>query len=119
LSNKIYHHFPIKSTYLFKGVQIKAGHFTHVIIDEVRASHYRIVMCTCVSAGVLYSLGIKAGHFTHVIIDEVRASHYRIVVCTCVSAGVLYSLGIKAGPNKIYHHFPIKSTYLFKGVHSN
>lgn len=35
------------------------------------ASRYRIIISTCVSAGVLYSLGIKAGHFTHVFVDEV------------------------------------------------
>lgn len=40
--------------------------------DLETASYYRIVVCTCVSAGVLYSLGIKAGHFTHVIVDEVQ-----------------------------------------------
>jgi hypothetical protein len=87
--------------------------------DLETASHYRIVVCTCVSAGVLYSLGIKAGHFTHVIIDEVRASHYRIVVCTCVSAGVLYSLGIKAGHfmqviigEVIFSHYRIVYMYL-------
>ena len=76
-------------------------------------------MGTCVSAGVLYSLGIKARYFTHVIIDEVRASHYRIVVCTCVSAGVLYSLGIKAGHfmqviigEVIFSHYRIVYMYL-------
>jgi hypothetical protein len=47
--------------------------------DLETASHYRIVVCTCVSAGVLYSLGIKAGHFMQVIIGEVIFSHYRIV----------------------------------------
>ncbi|XP_060083408.1 RNA helicase Mov10l1-like [Ylistrum balloti] len=34
------------------------------------ASHYRVVVCTCASAGILYTLGIKAGHFSHVFVDE-------------------------------------------------
>ncbi|XP_064616004.1 LOW QUALITY PROTEIN: RNA helicase Mov10l1-like [Liolophura sinensis] len=33
-------------------------------------SHYRIIVCTCASAGMLLSLGIKVGHFTHVFVDE-------------------------------------------------
>ena len=28
-------------------------------------------MCTCVTAGVFFSLGISVGHFTRVFIDEV------------------------------------------------
>lgn len=31
---------------------------------------YRILVCTCVSSGLLYSLGLKTGHFTHVFVDE-------------------------------------------------
>ena len=36
------------------------------------AARYRILVTTCVSAGVLYGQGIRAGHFTHVFVDEVR-----------------------------------------------
>ena len=35
------------------------------------AAHYRIVICTCTTAGQLHTLGLPAGHFTHVFIDEV------------------------------------------------
>lgn len=31
---------------------------------------YRILVCTCVTSGLLYSLGLKTGHFTHVFVDE-------------------------------------------------
>ncbi|GJE86466.1 RNA helicase [Phanerochaete sordida] len=31
---------------------------------------YRVIVCTCVSAGIPYGLGVKRGHFTHVFIDE-------------------------------------------------
>ena len=30
----------------------------------------RIIVSTCVTAGILYSLGLPVGHFTHVFIDE-------------------------------------------------
>ncbi|XP_048252901.1 RNA helicase Mov10l1-like isoform X2 [Haliotis rufescens] len=33
-------------------------------------SRYRVVVCTCNSAGSLYTLGLKAGHFTHAFVDE-------------------------------------------------
>lgn len=53
--------------------------------DLETASHYRIVVCTCVSAGVLYSLGIKAGHFTHVIIDEAgQATEPESLISACL-----------------------------------
>lgn len=39
--------------------------------DLDMASHYRVVVSTCISAGTLYMCGIKAGHFTHVFVDEV------------------------------------------------
>ncbi|XP_077977756.1 uncharacterized protein LOC144433319 [Glandiceps talaboti] len=33
-------------------------------------AHHRIVVSTCVTAGMLYQLGLKSGHFTHVFVDE-------------------------------------------------
>ena len=44
-------------------------------IEELdMAAHYRIVVCTCTTAGQLHSLGLPPGHFTHVFIDEVGFS---------------------------------------------
>ena len=37
---------------------------------------YRILVCTCVTSGLLYSLGLKTGHFTHVFVDEVGTKFY-------------------------------------------
>ncbi|KAL3852404.1 hypothetical protein ACJMK2_016055 [Sinanodonta woodiana] len=37
-------------------------------------SHYKILVCTCVTAGALFSHGIRAGHFSHVFIDEAGQS---------------------------------------------
>lgn len=31
---------------------------------------YRVVVATCVTAGVPYGLGVKRGHFSHIFIDE-------------------------------------------------
>eukprot|EP00026_Physarum_polycephalum_P002172 Phypoly_transcript_02177.p1 GENE.Phypoly_transcript_02177~~Phypoly_transcript_02177.p1 ORF type:complete len:653 (+),score=89.07 Phypoly_transcript_02177:845-2803(+) len=33
-------------------------------------SAYRVIVCTCVSAGYIRGLGIDPGHFSHIIIDE-------------------------------------------------
>ena len=34
------------------------------------AARYRVVVSTCVTAGLLYSLGLAVGHFSHVFVDE-------------------------------------------------
>lgn len=31
---------------------------------------HRVVVATCVTSGILFSLGLSAGHFTHVLVDE-------------------------------------------------
>ena len=41
--------------------------------DLQTASRYRMIVCTCNTAGQLYSLGLSSGYFTHVFVDEVRA----------------------------------------------
>lgn len=40
-------------------------------VPELKALRsYRVVVCTCISAGALYGLGIEQGWFTHIFIDE-------------------------------------------------
>ena len=39
--------------------------------DLELVSRHRLVICTCTSAGMMFTLGLRAGHFTHVFIDEV------------------------------------------------
>ena len=46
------------------------------------AAHYRIVICTCTTAGQLNTLGLAPGHFTHVIIDEVCFSMFLFSKCS-------------------------------------
>ncbi|XP_041348540.1 RNA helicase Mov10l1-like [Gigantopelta aegis] len=38
--------------------------------DLALTSKYRIVVCTCVTAGSFLALGLTAGYFTHVFVDE-------------------------------------------------
>ncbi|KAL4226058.1 hypothetical protein ACF0H5_014046 [Mactra antiquata] len=49
------------------------------------ASRYRIIISTCVSAGIIYTLGIKPGHFTHVFIDEAgQATEPEAMISSCL-----------------------------------
>ncbi|XP_029472882.1 RNA helicase Mov10l1 isoform X1 [Rhinatrema bivittatum] len=38
--------------------------------DIWKASRFRIVICTCSSAGMFYQIGLRIGHFTHIFVDE-------------------------------------------------
>nr|XP_033813500.1 RNA helicase Mov10l1 isoform X2 [Geotrypetes seraphini] len=38
--------------------------------DIWKASRFRIIACTCSSAGLFYQIGLRIGHFTHIFIDE-------------------------------------------------
>lgn len=39
--------------------------------DLQSLSQHRIIISTCVSSGMFFSLGLHTKHFTHVFIDEV------------------------------------------------
>ena len=39
--------------------------------DIMLKCRYRVIVCTCSMAGVLYCAGLQSGHFTHVFVDEV------------------------------------------------
>ncbi|XP_037676848.1 RNA helicase Mov10l1-like [Choloepus didactylus] len=38
--------------------------------DLQKASHFKIIVATCSTAGLFYQLGIRSGHFTHLFVDE-------------------------------------------------
>lgn len=38
--------------------------------DIWKASRFRIIICTCSSAGMFYQIGLRIGHFTHAFVDE-------------------------------------------------
>eukprot|EP00794_Sanderia_malayensis_P005865 gene5865-6558_t len=42
--------------------------------DLMLSCRYRVVVCTCSMAGILYSAGLESGHFTHVFVDEAGQS---------------------------------------------
>nr|XP_006811620.1 PREDICTED: LOW QUALITY PROTEIN: putative helicase Mov10l1-like [Saccoglossus kowalevskii] len=50
--------------------------------------HHRIVVCTCIMAGILYQLGLKSGHFTHVFVDEAgQATEPECIIPLGMAAG--------------------------------
>nr|XP_039250020.1 RNA helicase Mov10l1-like [Styela clava] len=44
--------------------------FCHKDEEIEKISHYRIILTTCVNAGIFYGLALPRDHFTHVCIDE-------------------------------------------------
>ena len=57
----------------------------------VMASRYRIIVCTCSTAGQLYSLGLRAGHISHVFVDEVCEIIMVSWLCKCGQIGVSFN----------------------------
>ena len=50
--------------------------------DLFAAAARRIVVCTCSTAGRLYSLGLEAGHFSHVFVDQAaQATEPETLLC--------------------------------------
>lgn len=49
--------------------RLESPYFFSVHFPSQAAMH-RIVVATCITSGVLFSLGLPAGHFTHVLVDE-------------------------------------------------
>ncbi|XP_023243874.1 RNA helicase Mov10l1-like [Centruroides sculpturatus] len=44
--------------------------FCKKVDDMSTISRYRIIVCTCITAGNFYSLGLRVDHFTHLFLDE-------------------------------------------------
>lgn len=42
--------------------------FSIPTLEELRK--FRVIVCTCISAGIASGLGLKRGHFSHIFIDE-------------------------------------------------
>ncbi len=49
--------------------------------DLELVARHRVLVCTCATAGLMYSLGLTAGHFTHAFIDEVLPMNMAILKC--------------------------------------
>jgi helicase MOV-10 len=48
--------------------RVMGNNFSVPPVEELRK--FRVVVSTCISAFVPYSIGIQAGHFSHVFVDE-------------------------------------------------
>ena len=46
------------------------GNLVFAVPSLERLEGFRIIVATCVSAGILHGVGVKRGHFSHIIIDE-------------------------------------------------
>ncbi|KAH7910666.1 P-loop containing nucleoside triphosphate hydrolase protein [Hygrophoropsis aurantiaca] len=46
------------------------GNDVYAIPTLESLKQYRVIVCTCISAGVLWGIGVPKGHFSHIIIDE-------------------------------------------------
>ena len=56
----------------------------------VVASRSRIIVSTCVTAGILHSLGLGVGHFSHVFVDEAgQATEPECLVPVALLAGTV------------------------------
>ncbi|KAF8632154.1 hypothetical protein AX17_004896 [Amanita inopinata Kibby_2008] len=42
--------------------------FAFPSVEELKK--YQVIVCTCISAGVLWGMGFQKGHFTHIFVDE-------------------------------------------------
>ncbi|KAI0293934.1 P-loop containing nucleoside triphosphate hydrolase protein [Russula brevipes] len=51
--------------YTFRNAE---GLFSHPPLDTVK--NFRVIVCTCISAGFTLGIGVERGHFSHVFIDE-------------------------------------------------
>ncbi|XP_046583747.1 RNA helicase Mov10l1-like [Haliotis rubra] len=65
-------------------------------------SRYRVVVCTCNSAGSLYMLGLKAGHFTHAFVDEAgQATEPECLISTGLVAGADGQIVLAGDPKQL------------------
>ena len=71
--------------YLFQSIPTCIKDICSDSDDLEHVSRHRVIVCTCTTAGVMYSLGLCSGHFTHTFIDEVRIVLVYVFNLTCNS----------------------------------
>ena len=71
-------------------------------LDEVETiSRYRIIVCTCTTAGNFYPLELQQGHFTHVFVDEAaQATEPETMIAVGLTVGNPEAVTILAGDPK-------------------
>ena len=80
--------------------RIDQGQFVVPKLQEL--VNFRIIITTCISAFVLYSLGMKAGHFTHIFIDEAgQALEPEVMVPIRTLAGKKTNIVLSGDPKQL------------------
>ena len=80
--------------------RIEQGQFVVPKLQEL--VNFRIIITTCISAFVLYSLGMKAGHFTHIFIDEAgQALEPEVMVPIRTLAGKKTNIVLSGDPKQL------------------
>ncbi|KAI8503659.1 hypothetical protein Bbelb_186300 [Branchiostoma belcheri] len=79
-----------------------------------QVSRRRIIVATCSTAGLLYSLGLRAGHFTHVFVDEAgQATEPECLIPVGLCAGVQSQVVLAGDPMQLG---PVLQSHLAKDL---
>jgi len=57
-------------TFFLKAITAKVKPYCCINESLLHTSRYKIVLTTCVNAGMFYALSLRRDHFTHVYVDE-------------------------------------------------
>ncbi|KAI8503673.1 hypothetical protein Bbelb_186440 [Branchiostoma belcheri] len=79
-----------------------------------QVSRRRIIVATCSTAGLLYSLGLRAGHFTHVFVDEAgQATEPECLIPVGLCAGMQSQVVLAGDPMQLG---PVLQSHLAKDL---
>ncbi|XP_078596430.1 RNA helicase Mov10l1-like [Branchiostoma floridae x Branchiostoma japonicum] len=79
-----------------------------------QVSRRRIIVATCSTAGLLYSLGLRSGHFTHVFVDEAgQATEPECLIPVGLCAGVQSQVVLSGDPMQLG---PVLQSHLAKDL---
>ncbi|XP_019633304.1 PREDICTED: RNA helicase Mov10l1-like [Branchiostoma belcheri] len=79
-----------------------------------QVSRRRIIVATCSTAGLLYSIGLRAGHFTHVFVDEAgQATEPECLIPVGLCAGVQSQVVLAGDPMQLG---PVLQSHLAKDL---
>ncbi|XP_066284664.1 RNA helicase Mov10l1-like isoform X3 [Branchiostoma lanceolatum] len=79
-----------------------------------QVSRRRIIVATCSTAGLLYSLGLRSGHFTHVFVDEAgQATEPECMIPVGLCAGAQSQVVLSGDPMQLG---PVLQSHLAKDL---
>jgi len=74
--------------------------FSHPSLDKVKS--FRVIVCTCVSAGFTFGIGVERGHFSHVFVDEAaQATEPEVMVVIKNTANASTKLILSGDPKQL------------------